>query len=387
MADEVTVTTEREPFQKRPRPNGLSPIQAGLLYGGAGAALGGPFGLLAGVFAGITSKRLRDNYLDRIARDMGNLRGEYAGLQDEIKSELAIADPDEARLLESAQRTAADGWYRLQSGDETGRAMIEQANEMIRGVMNQDIQARKAEQASQYNAQRGLITNAATTFRDQYSATISQARDIDKISQRILSLTSDPNFDPNKPINRTVLSDLVSAGMGMFRDNPSGFLDGLAAGGQGTIVGALAQGIDVFMDEEKFNVTKEDYNKLALNARQVALQYAEQRLGEIKQQSVGLDDFARKVGVIPQDYSLGDYVSGGVESIHINPAVEVPTIRTETKQPSAATRTNQWKQQSSGPPRRNRAQVTEPELAPIGSDDWFRQKLGIPTQSRRRPTN
>lgn len=388
MAEEVIVSSEREQPYQRPQPRGLSPLQAGLLYAAGGAAIGGPFGLLAGLFAGITAKRGRDSYLDLVARDMHNTRQEYAGLQDEIKSELEIADPDEARLLENAQRIAADGWYRLQSGDESGRAMIEQANETIRGIMNADIQARKVEQAAQFNTQRGLITSAAPALRDQYSGVINQARQIDSLSQRVLSLTADPTFDPNKPFNRAVIADMIQVGGGMFKDNPEGFWAGLAAGGAGTIVGSIAQGVDVLMDTEKFKLTREDFNRLALNARQVAQQYGAQRLEEIAQQAQGLDEFARRVGAIPQDYSLRDYVSGGVKELQVAPAISIPNIRpNDVKQPDRSAQT--WQPpRTSGPPRRTRQQLqAEPLQVLTPQDDWARQLLGIPTSGRRRPTN
>lgn len=381
MAEQVTVTTQREKPYARPELSGLNPLQAGILYGAAGTAIGGPLGLLAGLFAGVVSKRMRDSYLDREARDIHNLSAEYKGLQTEIDSELEIADPDEQRLLSSAKRLAADGWYRLQSGDDTGRAMIEQANEMTRGIMNADIQFRKSEQAAQFNAQRGLVSTAATSFRDQYSSTIDQARQLDQLSQRVLKLTADPSFDPNKPFNRAIIAELLSTGVGgMFKDDPNGFLAGVAEGGAGTIVGAIAQGTKTWMDEEEFKITREDYNRIALNARQVTLQYAEQRLNELRQQSNGLNQFAKQVGVIPQDYDLSDYVSGGIQELRIAPPIAVPT-RTETKRPTV--RTQPW--------RTPRPQIREEpqtlEQAPRFSDDWFRQKLGVPTQRQRRPTN
>lgn len=385
MAEEVVVTSDREDPYPRPRLRGPSSLQTGLLYGAGGAAIGGPVGLLAGLFAGILHKRAKESYLDHVARDMHNTRQEYRGLQDEIKSELAIADPDEARLLENAQRIAADGWYRLQSGDESGRSMIEQANETIRGIMNADIQARKVEQAAQFNTQRGLITSAAPALRDQYSGVINQTRQIDSLSQRVLSLTADPNFDPNKPFNRAVIADMIQVGGGMFRDNPEGFWAGLAAGGAGTIVGSIAQGVDVLMDTEKFKLTREDFNRLALNARAVAQQYGAQRLEEIAAQAEGLDAFARQVGAIPQEYSLRDYVSGGVQELQVAPAISIPNIRpNDVKQTDRSAQT--WKPRTSGPPRRTRPQL-QAETPSILSDDWFRQQIGIPTQRRRRPTN
>jgi hypothetical protein len=383
MAEEITVEAPVARVAKRPGPNGLSPLQAGILYGGAGAALGGPIGLLAGLFAGVVSKNMRDNYLDRVARDTQNDRAEYAGLRDEINSELAIADPDEKRLLSSAKRLAADGWYRLESGDETGRQMIAQANETIRGIMNSDIQNRKAEQAAQFNFQRGLISNSASSYREQFSSTITQAQQIDSISQRVLELTADSGFDPNKPFNRAVLADLISTGVGgMFRDDPNGFLAGVAEGGAGTIVGAIAKGTKTWLDDDEFKITREDYNRIALNARKVTRLYANQRLGELRQQSDSLNQFARQVGAIPEDYNLADYVSGGVRDLQLAPEAKVPVPR-DVKQPA---RTQQWRQPPALP-QRTRPQVPEQEQVPFMSDAWFRQRLGVPTTRNRRPTN
>lgn len=392
MAEEVTVTSDREqPFQRPRSPvERISPIATGLLYGAGAAAIAGPFGLLAGLYAGVLHKRAQESYLDRVARDMHNTRREYSVLNERMDKEYAVADPDEQRLIDDARDVAANGWYRLQSGDETGREMIEQAHETIRGVMNADIQARKSEQAAQFNTQRGLVTSAAPALRDQYSGVISQTRQVDSVSQRVLSLTADPNFDPNKPFNRAVLAELISVGGGMFKDNPEGFWAGLAAGGAGTVVGSIAQGVDVLMDTEKFKISKEDFNRLAINARKVAQQYGSQRLQEIAAQAQGLDQFARQVGAIPQDYSLRDYVSGGVNELNVAPEINIPNIAPlDTKREQSPQRSAPaWQPRTSGPLRRNRPQLqADPLQVLTPQDDWARQLLGVPTSGQRRPTN
>lgn len=395
MVEEVMVEDERtNPYKKSDVP-GLSPLQAGLMYGAGGAAIGGPIGLLAGLFAGVVAHRGKESYLDRVARDVYNTRSRYQGVQDEIKTELDIADPDEARLLRSAQRTATEGWQLLQSGDESGRALIEQANETIRGIMNSDIQARKAEQAAQFNTQRGLITTAATSFRDQYSSTINQAREVDSRAQRVLELVADPTFDTDKPFSKSLLTELVSSSLGgMFKDDPNGLLNGLAELGSsgseiGAIVAAVARGGKAIADKDEFKISREEYNKVALNIREVTRRYASQRLGELRQQSEGLNAFGRQVGAIPQDYNLADYVSGGVSELQLAPAVPVPTRPTASAQPTARVQPWQNMQQSTaqtGPARRRREQLTAAPPAAL-SDDWFREQIGIPTQRQRRPTN
>src|SRR5687768_10389628 len=131
MAEEVTVTNDRgQPFKRTKAPiERVSPLTTGLLYGGAAAAVGGPVGLLAGLFAGILHKRAQESYLDRAARDAYNMKSQYSNIDDTISQEIEIADPDEARLLKDAQRTAAVGWQMLQSGDESARDLIMQAHE------------------------------------------------------------------------------------------------------------------------------------------------------------------------------------------------------------------------------------------------------------------
>jgi hypothetical protein len=372
MVEEVTAVGEREQPYQQPDVPGLSPLQAGLMYGAGGAAIGGPIGLLAGLFAGIVAKRGKENYLDRVARDVYNTRSRYQGVNDEIASELKIADPDEARLLRSAQRTATEGWQLLQSGDESGRALIEQANETIRGIMNSDIQARKAEQAAQFNTQRGLITTAATSFRDQYSTTINQAREVDARAQRVLELVADPSFNTDKPFSKSLLTELVSSSLGgMFKDDPNGLLNGLSElGGSGSEVGAiiaaLSKGTKAVIDSDEFKISREEYNKVALNIRQVTQRYASQRLQELRQQSEGLNAFGKQVGAIPQDYNLADYVSGGVSELQIAPAAKVPTAPRAAAgvQPVATPSVQSWQQQAT-----------------------FRNQIGLPDRPRRRPVN
>lgn len=408
MADEIEeVTTSgprAQPFQ-RDRPPGLSPLLTGLLYGGGAAAIAGPIGLLAGLAHGVLAHRNRESYLDRVTRDSYNSRIRFEGINDQINQELQIADPDEARLLRSAQQQAAQGWQILQSGDASGRDLIEQAYATTQGIMNADIQARKAEQASQFNAQRGLITSAAPTLRDQYSQVIGMARDTDSRAQRILELVSDPTFDPDKPFSKSVLTELVSSSLGgMFKEDPNGLLNGLAELGStgseiGTIVGAIAKLGKSVADSDEFKITREEYNRIALNIRQVTQQYGSKRLQEIAQQAQGLDAWARQVGVIPADYSLRDYVSGGVSELQIAPAVSVPSVQpigNNTRLTPTRPEEPSWQpRRSAGPPRRTRQQLQATPFQELQDqsqvltpqDDWARELLGIPTARQRRPTN
>jgi hypothetical protein len=352
---EVKVETSAERPAGRAKPTGfssLSPLQAGLLYGGSAATVSGPLGILVGLGAGILSKRLRDNFMDQEAADLQNLRSENKAFQNELTSELEIADPDEKRLLLHAQRLATDGWYRLEAGDQQGRAMIERANEIARSVMTADQQHRKQEQASQANFQRGLIGSAANSYRDQFQQNLSLAEDLDKQAIRVLDMVADPNFDPNKPFNKAILADLLQTGIGgMYRDAPD-MLDAISQGapGLGAIIGARAgpagaaignslgdivQGITTGMKSKDFQVSREEYNRIALNMRKFTQQFASQRMERLGEQAQALNGFARSVGAIPEDYSLGDYVTGSVKELKFAPTPTLrnaaPTQRTQLK--------------------------------------------------------
>lgn len=343
MAD-VTVNSSSQRPKGRPGPSGLaslSPLQAGLLYAGASAPVLGPFALLVGAGAGILSKKLRQNFLDAETADLENTRSEYKALQSELTSELDIADPEEKRLLLHAQRLATDGWYRLESGDEQGRAMIERANEISRSIMTADQQHRRQEQSAQASFQRGLIGNAANSYRDQFQQNLSLAEDLDKQALRVLDIVADPNFDPNKPFNKAILADLLQTGIGgMYRDAPD-MLDAISQGapGLGAIIGArggpagaaigsqlgdIIQGITTGVKAKDFQVSREEYNRIALNMRKFTKQFAADRMSRLGQQAQALDNFARRLGAIPDDYSLGDYVTGGVKELRFAPS---PALR------------------------------------------------------------
>lgn len=321
---------------------GMSPLQAALLYGGAAGLVGGPLGLIVGLGAGITAKKQRDNYLDKQAA----FRREQSEFNRELGNEMDIADPDEARLLHHAKRVADAGWQRLAAGDPTGRDMIENANAFIASTINGDREARKQEEIAQKSFQRGLIGDAANDYRKQYQTHVSDFESVDAQVTRLLDLTADPNFDPNKPVNKAVLTDLISNGIGGFyRDSPD-LLDGVTAGvsGLGSLgkyggtVGGIIEGLATAIKSKDFKVSREEYNRIAFNMRNVAQRVTAQRMERLSGQAVALDDFARKTGAIPFNYSLKDYVSGGTKDLKIlavpnSPAAKItpPTSSTPTR--------------------------------------------------------
>lgn len=374
---------------------GLSPWQAGLLYGGAATTVMGPLGLLIGIGSAIGASRMRKSYLDQQAQYQKNLRDEQSGIQDEANAELKVADPDEARLINHYKRVANDGWYRLAQGDQTGRQMIEQANAGLAGVMNGDIQQRKAEQAANAQFQRGLIATAAQSLRSEYQANMAAYEDADKQSSSVLDLVNQKDFDPNKAFNKAILAQMLSTGIGGFyKDAPDSY-DAMTQGSQALrsipVVGgaaeAIAGGIITAIKSDDFKLTAEDYNRVALNLRAFTTKYAQERAQRLGRQAQSLDNGARQLGAIAPDYSLGDYVTGNVRDLKLSPLPELrstpieevkPTAtRAPTRQPPAPT-TRSY-QMSGG-------RTGTIQLAPEGT--WQRRLQDMASGTpRQRPTN
>lgn len=308
-------------------------LSEGLLYGGAAAAVGGPvIGGLIGLGRGILSYGLNKSAVEKEVKYFERLRSNELDFRNELDQELAMADPDEARLLAHAKRYADKGYQMIMEGQpERGSAFVEQANAMMRGIMNADSQARKAEEATRAATQRNLITSAAGALRDQYMKHMESFSAIDEQSSRILDLTAQEDFDPNKPFNKAMLMDLISVGVnGAYKDAP----DWLDAIGQGTsglgnlgkyggIAGDVIGGIATLIKSEDFKVTREDFNRIAMNARKIAEQITNDRLTTLGRQASSMDDWAKENGVIQVESSLADYISGGEKELRFTPRLQL----------------------------------------------------------------
>jgi hypothetical protein len=257
---------------------------------------------------------MRDSYLDRQAKYLQNIRAEHEEFTGDLSTEQQIADPDEARMLKHAKRMEADGWMRLESGDGTGREMVDQANTIMRGVVQGDINQRKQEEAANSQFQRGLIGSAANTYRDQYLENLKQFEDIEKQTSQVLDLVASKGFDPNKPFNKAVLMDMISVGVnGLYKDDPNG-LESLIRK-----VPVIGDALGDALKSQDYKLSGEDYNRIAIEMKGANQKFSNDRMTRLGSQAQSLDAFARRVGAIPQDYSLGDYVSGSTKELKITP--------------------------------------------------------------------
>jgi hypothetical protein len=284
------------------------------------ALMGLPGGPLVSLGFGLAQHFRNKSYLENEAERQTRDRGERDQLKSVIDSEMAIADDDEKRLLKYAQGRIADGYERIAGGDKSGYTIIEHAQGLIEGIIGKDMDARKAEMAEQHRTQRDLITTAAKGYRQEYQNTVDAVNGIDHQATKILDLVAQKDFDPNKPINKAHLAELLSMGGLMFKDTPD-MLDGLTQGvsAVNNIAGGIVGGIATAFKSADFKVSAEDYNRLALNAQKYARMFAERKTSQLGDQSRSLDTLGKKLGVIPQDYSLGDYVSGGEKELRTTP--------------------------------------------------------------------
>lgn len=282
------------------------------------AAVGLAAGPLVSLAFGLNQHFRNKSYLEDEAERQVRDRNERDQLTSILEGEDKLADDDEKRLIKYLKGRVADGYERIAGGDKTGYKIIEEAQTVIQGLIGKDIDARKQEMAKQQDTQRDLITTAAKGYQKEYQATEDAFRGVNHQSTKILELVAQPDFDPNKPINKAHLAELLSMGGLMFKDTPD-LMDGLTEGVSAVngMAGGIVGGLATMLKSQDFKVTPEDYNRLALNAQKYAKIFAEQKIQQLGDQSSRLDSFAKKLGVIPQDYSLRDYVSGGEKELRL----------------------------------------------------------------------
>lgn len=361
MADDierVEVSTQRNAKKIPPTFDGLSPVQTGLLFGGAAASVGGPVGILVGLGTGIAQHIKQKGYLARQAAYLENLDGEYSSASEHINNEVEIADPDEKRMLAIGQRMLRDGYDRMRSGDQSGQELWDKGNAIVQGVVQGDISQRKQQESENASMQRSLVQTGATALRSEYQQNVSAYETSTEAANKLLQLTAQKDFDPNKPFYKAALTGLLADSVNSFyKDSPSvlGELTSGVGGALGSVphpaaigAGALVALLGNVMNAKEFEVSREDYNRIAMNSLSVAKRMTETRMTRLQQQGQVLEMFGKRNGVFSADYALGDYVTGGTDSLPILPTPTIATTVKDTLAPSTPTRQTQW-----NPNRRN----------------------------------
>lgn len=330
MADDIETVSVEAPQSRPRRPGyaGLSPLQAGLLYGGAASTVLGPLGPLIGLGFGIAAKRQRDSFLDREAKYTQDVQGRSDALQEQLDAEYEQADPDERRKLDTARRLRSDGYNAIMSGNPAGEEMLKQATAIILDIQGADSTQRKQDEAAAMTTQRQLIGDAAGDYRKQYQKTLDDNDLVAQRTGRVFDLLSQPGFDPNSPMGRAAVTELVLDGMGAYRDTPDAW-DAISSGA-GAFSGIAAAGVDAvakLFKSEDFKMKREDVYRLALNMRQFAEAQTKARMERLGGQTQQLQGLARQTRALPADFNLGEYVSGGVHEL---PLLPIPQAAADT---------------------------------------------------------
>lgn len=358
MADEDQLeVSSSAPRGKAPAPGGPSPLQAGLLYGGLGAAVAGPAGVLFGLGAGIASAIGRKRFVAKQTQFLNNLDAEYQEAQNNLRDEMEIADPDEKRLLTVGKRMIDDGWNRLGSGDQSGQELWDRGNQIIMGVIQGDISQRKADETASQGMQRDLVSTSAKSLRDEYQQNLTAYSSSTEAANKLLSLTAQKDFDPNKPFYRAALTGLLADSINSFyKDTPSAAgelfagtgnaLQGMGGklGQAGSVVGDVIKMAGSYINAKEFEVSREDYNRIAMNVLKVAQGQTQQRMGRIDKQGATLDAVARRNGIVKPDYSFQDYITGGVKDLDLLPVQQYTPSYQSTPVPTE--QLQQWKKMS-----------------------------------------
>lgn len=125
----------------------------------------------------------------------------------------------------------------------------------------------------------------------------------------------------------------------MYRDTPDAW-DAISkgAGAFSGIAAAAVDGLAGIMKSQDFKISREDVYRIALNLRQFSDQQAQSRLGQLGKQASSLDQYAKHTRTIAPEYSLGEYISGGVDKLELLPIPNVAPTRSVIQQAQDAVR-------------------------------------------------
>jgi len=322
------------------KPLGLTPLQAGLLYGGAAATVMGPLGALVGLGVGIASKIQRDNLIDHRAKQVADVVSETQGLQSQALSMMEGADPATQKFLREQIRLGNEGMTQfINENDPAGRAKMQNANISLAGVLSAQMQQARDSATAQETAKRTLVTNSAEQYRTQFQANQDAFRAVDTQADKILNLTSQPGFDPNKSVNKGLIIGMLTTGIGLYRDNPADTTDAIAQGvsglnafgAPGQVVAGAIQGGATYFKGKKFELSTDDYVRLAMNMKNYNAKATQGKMDQLSQQGQFLDAQARKWGVFDDKTDLAGYISGGVKKLPMTTPPEQPPAPTASQ--------------------------------------------------------
>lgn len=335
MAETIEVTGA--PIASSPRKAkraGFFSPEAAITALGAGWLFGPVAGLAGGLLQGILSRRLRQSALDAAAEDE-SIR---ADLDTQIGDLLASAqtqadtDIDREQLQVYATRQAQLRRLAAHPDEKVRNKALEELANVATGVGSwlEDIESRReVSQDKVLDLQRGMIVDLAKRERAAYEAAVENRRNLQTAAGQMHTLLNDAKFDVNNPLNRGRLIELLRSNSRTILADPEGLDDALKAAGGSAVIGPLAALAGGLLGAEEFNFSKEDWRRIATALYDYESRQFAGSMQRIERNVTAVESAANRLGVLPPDYSVADYVLGRAEEFPRPYAPSYPERPTE----------------------------------------------------------
>jgi predicted lactoylglutathione lyase len=288
----------------------------GLATGAVGGLLfGGPVGVALGIGQGILAKRMRQNELDARAAEQDMLNA----LDEQHMAALQSAQGVGATELDRAQLDQLGRDYKMlrvlaASPDEQTRQAAMTALAKFGpsvGAYLEDVESRNE---SVFDKNVSLLDEQADRAREEYRAGLNRGQETQRISQEMHTLLSDPDFDPNNPVNRARLASLLGQTPRELFADPADMGDALRETAAGVpIAQQVAAWISGKAKAEEFEFSKEDWRKVAHAMTLASKRQSDQMLNDAAAVGQRLDAAGQEIGHMPAISYLDRIVSGKVQ--------------------------------------------------------------------------
>lgn len=334
-----TVTTRPKDPKPVTRYRGLSPLQAGLIYGGGAATVMGPLGILIGLGAGIMAKSQRDSFMSRETAAVSDMHEYNQALINQVDHEMQYADPEQQRYLQSVKlRLANSEMNVLHGGDLAGNyAELQQAQTMTEGVMTATRDTRIARENTVMAARQGMYTSNMGKMRDEYAQAVENNDTAQTAANQALDFIANHTEDElNQPLNRSHLYSVISIATSAFRDTPD-MADAVSAAGRGVseaghplavALGAVMETGSAVWKASEAKIKKEDVNKIVMNIADFSRQHASNNMDRIARATAALDAWGQETKILAPNQSGVGYVTGTID--HLDPFTSKPVYTPPT---------------------------------------------------------
>lgn len=319
----------------------------GLATAALGAFLFNPVvGIALGIGQGILARRGRESALDDAAAEremLASMNELHHQAMTEVQG-LASTDLDRAQLEQLGKDYKVLQTLALSPDPQTRQSAILKMAEASQRVGSwlEDLEGRNETVMDQNIS---LLDEQGVVARQNFERGLSQAQSVQRVSSEMHTLLNDPSFDPNNPVARARLGQLLEQTPREFLADPADMSDALQNVGANVpgIMGGLVQYYAGKKKAEEFTFTKEDWRKIAFAMAGASKAQAERTMADSERIGVMLDRAAGGIGHKPALSYLDRIMTGEVqdgEQLVGRPGVydEVTRKAAEERAASAAAR-------------------------------------------------